>query len=75
MWHCQKNVVKKFAVMFEATREFCRLLPISTMKAHVPGEQFRHKIFLFETKEAYHAEWGAAGLSRRVHVIVVVMEW
>lgn len=48
-----KNVVKKFAVMFEATREYCRLLPISTMKAHLPGAQFRHKILLFETKETY----------------------
>jgi len=48
-----KNVVKKFAVLFEATREYCRLLPISTMKAHVPGAQFRHKILLFENKEDY----------------------
>ena len=56
-----KNVVKKFAVMFEATREFCRLLPISTMKAHVPGEQFRHRIFLFETNEAYMQNGGPPG--------------
>jgi len=48
-----KNVVKKFAALFEATREYCRELPISTMKAHVPGEKFRNKIFLFETKETY----------------------
>ena len=48
-----KNVIKKFAVLFEATREYCRLLPIATMKAHVPGEQFRHKILLFETRAAY----------------------
>ena len=39
--------------MFEATREFCRLLPISTMKAHVPGEKERLKVLLFETKETY----------------------
>ncbi|MBT8038564.1 MAG: hypothetical protein KJO21_13600 [Verrucomicrobiae bacterium] len=48
-----KNVVKKFAVLFEATRDYCRLLPISSMKAHVPGAQFRHKILLFESKSAY----------------------
>ena len=48
-----KNVVKKFAALFEATREYCRELPIATMKAHVPGEKFRNKIFLFESKETY----------------------
>jgi len=53
-----KNVVKKFATLFEATREYCRLLPIATMKAHVPGAQFRNKILLFETKETYIANGG-----------------
>jgi hypothetical protein len=48
-----KNVVKKFSTLFEATREYCRELPISLMKAHVPGEQFRNKILLFEKKETY----------------------
>lgn len=48
-----KNVVKKFAVLFEATREYCRLLPIATMKAHVPGAEFRNRILLFEHKEDY----------------------
>lgn len=48
-----KNVVKKFAALFEATREYCRELPISTMKAHVPGEKFRNKILLFESKDTY----------------------
>ena len=48
-----KNVVNKFAALFEATREYCRELPISTIKAHVPGEKFRNKILLFETKETY----------------------
>ena len=48
-----KNVVKKFAVLFEATRNYCKELPIATMKAHVPGEKFRNKILLFETKETY----------------------
>jgi hypothetical protein len=56
-----KNVVKKFAVMFEATREYCRLLPISTMKAHIPGEQFRHRILLFEAQETYMKNGGMPG--------------
>lgn len=56
-----KNVVKKFAVMFEATREYCRLLPISTMKAHVPGGEFRHKILLFENEETYLQNGGMPG--------------
>lgn len=47
------NIVKKFSALFEATREYCRLMPISSMKAHVPGSQFRHKIYLFESKESY----------------------
>ena len=48
-----KNVLNKFSALFEATREFCRILPISTMKAHVPGEKFRNQILLFETKQSY----------------------
>ena len=48
-----KNVVKKFATLFEATREYCRMLPIATLKAHVPGAQFRNKILLFESKASY----------------------
>jgi len=48
-----RNVVKKFATLFESTREFCHELPISLMKAHVPGERFRNKIFLFEHKSTY----------------------
>jgi len=48
-----KNVVKKFAVLFESTREYCRQLPIASMKAHVPGAQFRHRILLFENKATY----------------------
>ncbi len=48
-----KNVVKKFATLFETTRQFCKTLPISLMKAHVPGEKFRNKILLFEHKDTY----------------------
>lgn len=54
-----KSVVKKFAVLFEATREYCRLLPIATMKAHVPGAQFRNRILLFEDKADYVANGGS----------------
>ena len=73
-----KNVIKKFAVLFEATREYCRLLPIATMKAHVPGEQFRHKILLFETRAAYvrnggPPESGGVFISRRAEGRGVVM--
>lgn len=72
-----KNVIKKFAALFEATREYCRELPISTMKAHVPGEKFRHKILLFETKESYIKNGGppkSAGvfMSRGGHGIIMV---
>ncbi|MDC0088326.1 hypothetical protein OAI07_02165 [Akkermansiaceae bacterium] len=48
-----QNVVNKFSVMFEATREYCRLLPVSTMKAHVPGAKHRNKILLFEEYDDY----------------------
>ncbi|NWK57171.1 hypothetical protein HW115_16230 [Verrucomicrobiaceae bacterium N1E253] len=53
-----KSVVKKFAAMFEATREYCRELPIASMKAHIPGAQFRHKILLFETRDSYISNGG-----------------
>lgn len=56
-----KNVVTKFAVMFEATREFCRLLPIASMKAHVPGGKFRNKILLFEDEGTYIKNGGPPG--------------
>jgi hypothetical protein len=62
-----KTIVQKFALMFEATREYCRLLPISSMKAHVPGNQFRNKILLFESMQNYVKNGGhpqAAGIFR-----------
>lgn len=62
-----KNVIQKFSVMFEATREYCRLLPVSTMKAHVPGKQFRNKILLFESYQSYIKNGGlpqSAGVYR-----------
>ncbi len=71
-----KNVVKKFAVLFEATREFCRLLPISTMKAHMPGEVFRNKILLFEHKSDYISnggppESGGVFIPRKGNIILI----
>ena len=48
-----QNVIKKFAALFESTREYCKALPISTMKAHVPGKKFRNQILLFESKATY----------------------
>lgn len=46
-------VVKKLAILFETTREFCSLMPISTLKAHRPGALFRNRIYLFGTRQAY----------------------
>ena len=48
-----KNVVKKFAILFETTREYCRLLPVSMMKEHVSDPEFRNKVLLFGKKEDY----------------------
>lgn len=56
-----KNVVNKFAVMFEATREYCRLLPVSSMKAHIPGAQRRNTILLFEEYQSYIENGGSTG--------------
>lgn len=53
-----KNVVKRFAVLFEATNEFVRALPLSMAKAH---QKKRHKIFLFESYESYQRAGGPAG--------------
>ncbi len=69
------HLVKRFAVLFEGTREFCRQLPISTKKAHVAGKTHRNKILLFETIESYHRNGGpreSAGvfIPRRDVVIV-----
>ena len=47
------SLVKKFALMFEATREYCRLLPISLKKAHVEGGTHRNRVLLFETFGTY----------------------
>ena len=55
------HLVERFAVLFEGTRELCRVLPISTKKAHLTGDDFRHRILLFETKESYARNGGPPG--------------
>lgn len=55
------HLVKRFAVLFEGTREFCRQLPITTKKAHVAGKSHRNRILLFESKATYHQNGGPPG--------------
>ena len=49
------SVVKRFSLLFEATNEVCRELPLGMVK---PFRKERHKIHLFETREAYIAKGG-----------------
>jgi hypothetical protein len=51
-------VVKKFAVLFEATNAYMRELPLSMAKAQT--EQ-RHRILLFERLDNYHSAGGPVG--------------
>lgn len=51
------SVVKRFSVLFEATNEYIRALPLSMEKAR-SGK--RHKILLFETKNSYVQAGGPA---------------
>ena len=68
----KSHLVKKFAVLFEGTREVCRELPISTKKAHISGDKLRHQILLFESKETYFKNGGPPG-SAGVFIGDVVM--
>ncbi len=52
------SVVKRFSLLFEATNQFCRELPIGMVK---PFREARHKIHLFETKDAYFSKGGPPG--------------
>ncbi len=52
------SVVKRFSVLFEATNQVCRELPLGMVK---PFREARHKIHLFETQEAYYAKGGPEG--------------
>lgn len=49
------SVVKRFSLLFEATNQVCRELPLGMVK---PFREERHKIHLFETREAYIEKGG-----------------
>lgn len=49
------SVVKRFSLLFEATNQVCRELPLGMVK---PFREERHKIHLFETREAYISKGG-----------------
>lgn len=49
------SLVKRFSLLFEATNQVCRELPLGMVK---PFRKERHKIHLFETREAYIAKGG-----------------
>ncbi|HQW30005.1 MAG TPA: hypothetical protein PK529_12510, partial [Verrucomicrobiales bacterium] len=49
------SVVKRFSLLFEATNLVCRELPLGMVK---PFREERHKIHLFETREAYISKGG-----------------
>ncbi len=51
------SVVKRFSLLFEATNQFCRELPLGMVK---PFREERHKIFLYETRAAYQSAGGPA---------------
>lgn len=52
------SVVKRFALLFEATNQVCRELPLGMTK---PFRAERHKIHLFETMESYYEKGGPPG--------------
>jgi len=54
-----KSVVKGFAVMFEATHQFVRELPLSVNGGR--KSEGKYQIILMETQEAYHKAGGPAG--------------
>jgi hypothetical protein len=49
------SVVKRFSLLFEATNQVCRELPLGMVK---PFREERHKIHLFETREGYIEKGG-----------------
>lgn len=53
-----QNVVRRFAILFEATNDFVRALPLSMEKAH---QKKRHLIYLYETLETYSKNGGPPG--------------
>lgn len=52
------SVVKRFSLLFEATNQFIRELPIGMVK---PFREERHKIHLFETRDSYFSAGGPQG--------------
>jgi len=52
------SVVKRFSLLFEATNQVCRELPLGMIK---PFRAERHKIHLFETMESYFEKGGPPG--------------
>ncbi|WP_018970195.1 SHD1 domain-containing protein [Rubritalea marina] len=54
-----KSVVKRFAVLFEATRQYVQRLPLASMKASKQGEKY--KIYLFDTESDYFKAGGPQG--------------
>ena len=52
------SLVRRFSLLFEATNQVCRALPLGMIK---PFREERHKIHLFETREAYQAKGGPEG--------------
>jgi len=54
-----KTIIQKFALLFEATRELCKKIPISNIRARVPGSKQRNRILLFGTDTSYIKNGGA----------------
>lgn len=54
-----KVVVKRFAVLFEATRQYVQELPYASLKAYQEGK--RYQVFLFDTEQSYIRAGGPQG--------------
>lgn len=54
-----KVVVKRFAVLFEATREYVQKVPYASRKSYVEGANY--KVMLFDTMSSYHRAGGPEG--------------
>lgn len=56
-----KTVVSNFSVFFEATHEYCRLLPINLQRPRRDTGKVLYEILLYETKESYFEAGGPVG--------------
>lgn len=54
-----KVVVKRFAVLFEATRKYVQEIPYASRKAYKEGANY--KVMLFDTKSSYYRAGGPDG--------------